>query len=74
MSLGFTKPPLHDPDAIFKYGKAIGIEQERERVIALLEAEAIDFSEYCTLPLDEEHCQMCNQYVKLIALIKGESK
>lgn len=55
----------------FQLGLYEGRLNERERVIALLEAEAIDFSEYCTLPLDEEHCQMCNQYVKLIALIKG---
>ena len=52
----------------------VGELRERERIIAILEAEAIDFSEYCTLPLDEEHCQMCNQYVKLIALIKGENE
>ena len=58
----------------FQLGLYEGRLNERERVIALLEAEAIDFSEYCTLPLDEEHCQMCNQYVKLIALIKGENE
>lgn len=51
-----------------------GMFNERKRIIALLETEATNFSEYCTLPLDEEHCQMCNQYVRLIALIKGDGK
>ena len=56
------------------YWIEVGTLRERDRIIAILEAESIDFSKYCTLPLDEEHCQMCNHYVKLIALIKGENK
>lgn len=31
-----TKPPKNDAHAIFKYGVECGIEQERERIIAVI--------------------------------------
>ena len=53
-----------------------GKKLERERIIALLETDATTGTgtEYCTLPLDEEHCHWCFEIVRLIALIKGDNK
>ena len=66
MSLGFTKPPLHDPDAIFKYGKAIGIEQERERIINILKST----NRLTTV----EGGTLFNYADEVIALINGENE
>lgn len=55
-------------------GIGLGVMAERERIIELLEADATtgSGSEYCTLPLDKEHCHWCFEVVRLIALIKGD--
>ena len=49
----------------------LGKLRERERIIALLEEEAGTWSEFCTLPIDPEHCQSCYLFNNLISLIKG---
>lgn len=46
---------------------------ERERIIALLETNAENWSSDCQKPLDPQHCQSCWLFVDLIALIKGEN-
>lgn len=51
-----------------------GINEERERIIALLEKEAGTWSEFCTIPIDPEHCQSCYLFYNLIGLVKGDSK
>ena len=55
-------------------GVAYGQKIERERIIKLLEIEATKESDYCTLPIDPEHCSMCWHYDRLIALVRGENK
>jgi len=50
-----------------------GVLAERERIIALLEAQAENWSSDCEKPLDPKHCQSCWLFVDLIALIKGET-
>ena len=61
-----TKPPLDNPHAVFKYGVECGIEQERERIIALLEARSSEFAE----SHDWADVELITY---LVALIKGES-
>lgn len=56
----------------FQEGSDWGIEWQKERTIKILETEATKESDYCTLPIDPEHCSMCWHYDRLIALIKGE--
>jgi hypothetical protein len=45
--------------------------QERERIIALIEAEAETWSSDCDAPLEPEHCQSCWLFCNLIELIKA---
>lgn len=45
-----------------------------ERIIKLLEEDAIAWSPQCSLPLDIEHCQYCAERVLLIESIKGENE
>jgi hypothetical protein len=49
-----------------------GVRAERERIIKLLEASAIAWSDDCALPVDWKHCQNCWQIASLITRIKGE--
>lgn len=50
-----------------------GYESAVVRVIELLEADAVDWSPNCSLPIDGEHCQSCFEYAKLMTRIKGEN-
>ena len=62
----FTKPPKDNPHAVFLYGVECGVEQERERIIALLEA--------TDLLKTIEQGVLVNYAEDAIALIKGENK
>ena len=59
-------------NAAFEVGFRIGVTQERERIISILEAEAESDGPYCSLPIDREHCQSCWQFDYLIKLIRGK--
>ncbi len=55
-------------------GKAVGARDERDRIVALLEADLCTNSEWGWTDcygLNKEHCERLNEY---IALIKGENK
>jgi hypothetical protein len=58
---------VEERDEMLSYGASA----ERERIIALLEEEAKTWSEFCTLPIDPEHCQSCYLFNNLISLIEG---
>jgi len=58
-----TKPPLDDPQSIFKYGKECGIEQEQDRIVSLLTEEA-------SLLNDSDAAFV----LAIIDLIKGENE
>lgn len=51
-----------------------GVEYAEERIVKLLEEDAIAWSPQCSLPLDIEHCQYCAERVLLIESIRGENK
>jgi hypothetical protein len=62
-----TKPPKDNPHAVFKYGVECGIDQERDRIISLLESVPdMGASDWA----DGYH----EAIAETIALIKGESK
>jgi len=56
----------------YNLGVIAGEAREQQRIIKLLEASAMAWSENCAMPIDWKHCQNCWQMASLIALIKGE--
>ena len=58
-------------DEAVRAGVRLGVVQERERIIALLETY---WDEPCGTPFDPEHCVDCGTIGQLIALIKGENE
>lgn len=67
-----TKPPKDNPQAVFKYGVECGIDQERDRIIALLEK--LTWTRDC-LYTETIDCSLCLINVHdAIAHIKGENK
>lgn len=67
----FTKPPKDNPHAVFLYGVECGIEQERERIVSILENY---WDEPCGEPFDPEHCVYCGTIGDIITIIKGENE
>jgi hypothetical protein len=55
-----------------KQGIDSGVIKERSRIVEILKDDAINWGQYCELPLDPTHCQNCWQYANLIRLIEGE--
>lgn len=55
-------------------GIDLGTLKERERIIKLLEDDAISWSPDCSAPIEKDHCQSCWNYADLIARIKGEGE
>jgi hypothetical protein len=57
------KPPMDNPQAVFLYGKECGIDEEHERIVALLTEEASLLSDSDALFV-----------LAIIDLIKGENE
>jgi hypothetical protein len=55
-----------------KQGVELGVAKERERIVEILKEDAINWGQYCELPLNPTHCENCWQYANLIRLIEGE--